>query len=47
MSILKRRDLVAAARALWAYSRGYRDPEAGAGAILTAAHYLSTIPGEE
>jgi len=44
---LKRRDLVAAARALWAYARGYRDQEAGAGAVLTAAHYLSTIPSDE
>ena len=39
---------MAAARALWAYARGYRDQEAGAGAVLTAAHYLSTIPsGDE
>jgi hypothetical protein len=38
---------VAAARALWAYTRGYRDHEAGAGAVLTAAHYLSTIPSDE
>jgi len=39
---------VAAARALWAYTRGYGDHEAGAGAILAAAHYLSTIPsGDE
>jgi len=38
---------VAAARALWAYTRGYRDQEAGAGAILAAAHFLSTIPSDE